>query len=507
MPSHAQKIGGIWHYRLAVPADLKPFFPCREIKHSTKCGTLAAARPLLASYDLQYQQLFAHLRFSAMAVSRISKQAIELWQRQNPGKQWQPPELRYNPAAPLQSYDITQLLLDYGFTPDASGKFDLSQPPANETLHFRHATAAPIATPAPPAENGPAAPVAPAAPHKHRPQRNSKQPLLSVVVDQFLADKSIATKHQKPIKPSTYSCYRDQLNKLMRYTGNIPIDLALSSERLDAYTTRDYEEGLRSNSINNGIRLIKTFAKWCISKQYISALPDVQTIVRTDEEELTKGNQNYTLEELQAIVDYLPNLTHKKLSARITLLEFKYIFLVCMYTGNRIKEILPTKKTDFDYINGHNVVSFVDVDTKNISSRRIVPLAKKLLNCHLLDFVSKQSDSVFGCTYTTYNKTLVSLLKKLNVKERPGDKAFHSLRHNVYTALNDLQCPAAIRDSITGHTQAGMGKIYDKVTPERLQTMSGYVNQLHEKINLVALRKHLKSELDYLYPATNKTQQ
>ena len=150
-----------------------------------------------------------------------------------------------------------------------------------------------------------------------------------------------------------------------------------------------------------------------------------------------------------------------------------YIPLIAFFTGMRLNEIASLYKKDivFEEVNKIYYFDLIDIDVKNKSSKRIVPIHKFLLNN--LKFKKyfetiKSEDRLFPkLTWHEDNGYGHNLSKAFNLdsfksqwinNDRLNHKNymldFHSFRHTAITRLDEGGLDEAKINEISGHTQA-----------------------------------------------------
>jgi integrase len=201
----------------------------------------------------------------------------------------------------------------------------------------------------------------------------------------------------------------------------------------------------------------------------------------------------FTVAELQTLFDALPReikpAKHSPDSA------LPWAALIALYSGMRLEEIAQLKTGDVREENANGAtVTIIDVhnggsnNLKNEISERFVPVHSELVRLGLLDYVKAlkpgplfpglvRRESKGGKVGARLGELFRKKLVALGIK-REG-LCFHSLRHNVATALRRASVPQEDAAPVLGHAvegesygtyaQAGPGLINVKATVEKIK--------------------------------------
>lgn len=170
-----------------------------------------------------------------------------------------------------------------------------------------------------------------------------------------------------------------------------------------------------------------------------------------------------------------------------------YGFILCLYTGIRVGELLALtwndidlksgtlyiRKTCHDGYEGNGYKKIIDTP-KTASSKREIPLSKPLVS--VLKEQKRQSKSEYVITGTdgkiiskrSYQNTFGVVLKRLNIPHM----GLHALRHTFATRALECGMDVKTLSEILGHTNAAMTlNVYAHSLPEHKRNMMNKVSK------------------------------
>jgi integrase len=143
----------------------------------------------------------------------------------------------------------------------------------------------------------------------------------------------------------------------------------------------------------------------------------------------------------------------------------QWALLVALYTGARSSsEIARIRLADIYEEQGVNVIN-LSLASKNVRSKRIVPIHPALIELGFLDYVTKLREKGGERLFPDWepedkiNRWFLRTYKA-EVGIHDDRKVFHSFRHTLKTALARYGVNRDVSDLITGHKDQSVGGIY-----------------------------------------------
>lgn len=279
--------------------------------------------------------------------------------------------------------------------------------------------------------------------------------------------------------------YRDALSLFPR---NIPLELRSSSATaIQEWAAKNNAKTLARSTINDkAIGSISAILAVALSHDHIQTNPCLGTKFQLKEGEVVE-RKPYSDCDLKALIES-PILAEGKRFRAGGGEAQKWLPLIAMYTGARLEEIGQLRVIDvvLDARPGH--VSYFDMETiddtpgqetrrKTRSSRRCVPIHKRLIDRGFATYVSAQRNAgtvrLFpelnpyrGKITHGFSKWWGRYARRFVLDKR---KTFHSFRHRVTDQFRNQVKPAdGILQAILGHdksdTTSGYGKGFDLMT-------------------------------------------
>lgn len=167
----------------------------------------------------------------------------------------------------------------------------------------------------------------------------------------------------------------------------------------------------------------------------------------------------------------------------------KWPIYIMAHTGMRNAEIMQLRKEDILELNGVHSIRVTEEagELKTISSNRIIPIHKWLIEQGFIEFVEDCKEEYLFKRYSTSDRYLTRLYANFIKKEcdfpdtdgigRP--LSLYSLRHFVVTTLRTKNVPDMYVKAIVGHSLSGQQDITDNYShPDDIKLMQEYINSI-----------------------------
>jgi len=415
---------GVWHFRLIVPADLRPVLGLRVLKRSL--GTRDPAQARLYAYQLgaQYAHAFASARGSHGMGSAYD--------------------------------DYLESLRGFEIKPTKSGslsvKTDGTPDDNRAALEALRLMRARLTTPA--------APVKPPAP---------RGPTLAQAIARYAATEA------KTLKPNTWAGRQRALASFAVAIGHATPVAAITRSMVSVWAT-ELMTTVSKITVANWVSHVAQIFHAEIRAGHIEGANVVRGVIKVKKAEKVArrsqghGWEPFELSDLQKMFDPTNFANTRQIHVR-------WGALIGLYTGARVSEVAQLFLRDFVDVDGTPCMRLVNESDgqslKTESSKRLVPIHPDLIALGLLMrvaalraqgaerlFPDMRIDSRAGAG-NSISKGFSYYFQGLSVvpRRKEGRLGFHSLRKNVIQALQGSRLPAERRMALVGH-EPGDGGVH-----------------------------------------------
>lgn len=249
----------------------------------------------------------------------------------------------------------------------------------------------------------------------------------------------------------------------------------IKSALLNKNTTRgikNQKKVLHAKTINGYLSHYRTFFRWLVKHvDGVSDNPFANVSIKVNQLENTR-RRAFSNIEVQKILNY--KVQHQ-LEAK-TFRDDAYWFLpIALYTGMRLNEISEIRLDDIKIVDDIWCFDLRGHNTKNITSRRLVPICQQLLNLDLLAYIYKLKErrrkflfyqirlgrkapgkSGWGEPISRwFNRSVIKVIginKEIESKNKTT-VVFHCFRHTMIRACIEKGAQKHLVKRIVGHSQ------------------------------------------------------
>ena len=274
----------------------------------------------------------------------------------------------------------------------------------------------------------------------------------------------------------------------------------IGKERIDEITSDELQEFmndhkyLSNSSINKLYQQLGTTFRIAINKGYMFRNPMIN-VLKPKSDKLDKKVRALTFEEQQQFTEFL-------LSKDISDCKYKNVYLIQMFMGLRVGEVLALSMKDIDLVNKRmNVKRTLSKDemgytimgktTKTYAGKRVLPIPEFLVD-HLLEqmtFAENQINNEDGLLFKpddkqyTERENVNSELKRI-LKRYFGieDITTHSLRHTYGTRCIESGMQPVVVQRLMGHTDIAVTlntytSVFDEFKEKEIEKVNKYFIQ------------------------------
>ncbi len=425
--AHHLKISrhGVFYFRMAVPAALRPYIGKREIIKSLRTREPAAARKLAYTFA---SQTFAW--FSTMAYDP---------------KRFNPLDVSTFPTAKeIRPYDID---LARGIL-KSDGPDDHARMMEALAMMKSMPASQPVTAPAPA-------------------QWTEPTPAHTMTLSKALAAYLATIQNDK-----TRNATEREIKRFIECCGDVEIhkvsgvDVVNWNAKLLAGEPDKKRKAQAPRTADNSIQFLQGLLKWAQRKEYIHHSAKIVTegkanLTKKQRTNATKGAEAFSAEQLVKIFE---TEMYKSFYGDN---RSRYWFpLIALFTGMRKEEIAQLTPADIKAEYGSGVYYFDinrnwDKTTKTINALRYIPIHDTLMKLGFMDYVlsRRSAPTLFSDTGNAVSHAFIRYLEKIGVKDKDDKRrmVFHSFRD---TFNNVLATPAfkvqeRLRYALMGHSKEG----------------------------------------------------
>ena len=269
------------------------------------------------------------------------------------------------------------------------------------------------------------------------------------------------------IKLDTNRISENSLRRINQ-TLNIIKKSYIYNKKIDEITTEDIQNYLNtltnysSSTINKVFSEFKQIFNYAFSQNIILVNP-MEDVIKPKSKIINKPLRALTLDEEENLVNYLMGLTLKKC-------RYRNVFLIQMFTGMRIGEVLALKTTDIDL--AHNLITIERTISKDKNAKVIMGKTTKTyagqrevpLPIYIKEFIIEQMQIANKSNHKTkllFRNSLGNLANPAQVntsfKEVIKDLGYehitsHTLRHTFATRCIESGMKPVVIQRLMGHT-------------------------------------------------------
>lgn len=298
------------------------------------------------------------------------------------------------------------------------------------------------------------------------------------------------------ISPAQYGRVSNSIHQLEKLPlGNKNID-KITSDELQIYLNS--LKNLSNSMIEKAYQQLKQAFKTAMNKGYIMQNPMIN-VIRPRSNKNDKEVRALTLDEQQSFTNWLINHSLDKY-------KYRNVFLIQMYTGLRVGEVLALSTHDIDLqhrrINIHRTLTtdergniIMGNKTKTYAGKRILPIPDFLYPyvVEQMQFANNQVNNDEKLLFKPYNSkycrrsTINNELKRIFKKEfNVTNISSHSLRHTFGTRCIESGVSPVVVQRLMGHKDISVTlntytSVFDKFKEREIDK----VNQYYLNENLI----------------------